>query len=146
MPQKPLDSEYVIIPPLGTHRSATRKTVIRNEERINPHKDSTSWWNQELLLNSEPEANPATAAGGLPLIGSERNATMKSLTVNSTELFLSSSPSTPTTKHFFQVLSWVAANYRVAPLSLRVLLLSSLRADTFLLANRCFPERDTIKL
>jgi len=36
----------------------------------------------ELFLDSEPEANPATTAGGLPLIGSERNATMESLTVN----------------------------------------------------------------
>jgi hypothetical protein len=35
-----------------------------------------------LFLDSEPEAKPATAAGGLPLTGSERNATMADPTVN----------------------------------------------------------------
>ena len=33
-----VDTEYVIIPPLGTHRSATRKTVIRIKERTNPKR------------------------------------------------------------------------------------------------------------
>jgi len=32
--------------------------------------------NDMLLLDSEPEVKPATAVGGLPLTGSERNATM----------------------------------------------------------------------
>ena len=36
----------------------------------------------KLFLDSEPEAKPATALGGLPLTGSERNATIAGSTVN----------------------------------------------------------------
>ena len=36
----------------------------------------------KLFLDSEPEAKPATALDGLPLTGSERNATIAGSTVN----------------------------------------------------------------
>jgi len=45
---------------------------------------------------------------GLPLTGSERNATMAATDGGLGKLFLSSSPSAPTVQHFFQVLSRVA--------------------------------------
>ena len=61
----------------------------------------------KLFLDSEPEAKPATAAGGLPLTGSERNATMDATDGEPEKLFLSSSP---TVQHFFQVLSRVAVD------------------------------------
>ena len=47
----------------------------------------------ELFLDFEPEANAATAKGGLTLTGSERNATMNCPTCEKSELFLSFSPS-----------------------------------------------------
>ena len=43
----------------------------------------------KLFLDSEPEAKPATAAGGLPLTGSERNATMDATDGEPEKLFLS---------------------------------------------------------
>ena len=64
----------------------------------------------KLFLDSEPEAKPATAAGGLPLTGSERNATMDATDGEPEKLFLSSSPSAPTVQHFFQVLSRVTVD------------------------------------
>ena len=47
---------------------------------------------------------PATATGGLPLTGSERNATIVARTVNIFVLFLSSSPSAKGFQHFFRKL------------------------------------------
>ena len=58
-----------------------------------------------LLLDSEPEASQPPQRG-MPLTGSERNATLSGST--QCLLLLSSSPSAMITQHFFRVQSRVA--------------------------------------
>ena len=60
----------MINPPSGKQQFASRKAPVRNKE------SECSFPYNKLFLDSEPEANAATVAGGLPLAGSERNATM----------------------------------------------------------------------